>query len=115
MTKARDLADLIPRPTLETEAVAAYTINVEDTQSTNIIQIDFTADTIVTVPLGAGFVEGDSVTLRRKGAYAVTFVPAAGAVIESPDNALKLRAQYSVATLVYMSADTWMLFGDITP
>lgn len=106
--------DSVALVTLETEAVATYTINAADLNSTNILQIDFATDAIVTVPITPGdFIAGKSVTLRRKGDGAVTLLPAVGVTIESPDDLLVLRAKFSVATLVYQGADLWMLFGDL--
>jgi hypothetical protein len=60
----------------------------------------------------AGFGVGDQINLLQTGAGQVT-VGGAGVTINGTPG-LKLRAQYSSATLIKRATDTWVLIGDLS-
>ena len=69
----------------------------------------------VTVPLNSSvaFPIGTQITFAQMGAGQVTFAGAVGVTIYSADSDLKLRTQYSSATLIKTATNTWLLIGDI--
>lgn len=74
----------------------------------NASPITLTVDTNA----NAAFAVGTHIDLTQIGAGQVT-VAAAGGVTVGSTPTLKLRAQYSVATLVKTGTDTWLLAGDL--
>ena len=66
----------------------------------------------LTVPSGLGWSNGTRVDLAQLGAGQVT-VAASGTTINSTPG-LKLRAQYSAATLIQTAANTFLLVGDLS-
>jgi phosphotransferase system glucose/maltose/N-acetylglucosamine-specific IIC component len=56
---------------------------------------------------------GTQITFAQMGAGQVTFAGAVGVTIYSADSDLKLRTQYSSATLIKTATNTWLLIGDI--
>jgi hypothetical protein len=74
-----------------------------------------TANTL-TVPLNAtqAFPIGTNITILQIGAGQVTIAATGGVTINSAGGALKLRVQYSSATLIKTATNTWYLVGDIT-
>lgn len=66
----------------------------------------------LTVPNGV-FSAGDQIHLARLGAGAVT-VASDGTSVIQPSTTLKLRVQYSAASLICTSANNFLLIGDIT-
>lgn len=66
----------------------------------------------LTVPSGLGWSNGTRVDLAQLGAGQVT-VAASGTTINSTPG-LKLRAQYSGATLIQTAANTFLLVGDLS-
>lgn len=55
---------------------------------------------------------GSKITVSQTGAGQVTLTPAAGVTIASSET-LRLRKQYSVATVVKVAADFWEAAGDL--
>jgi hypothetical protein len=92
---------------------SSYTLALTD--STNLVEMDSSSSTTVTVPTNAtvAFPVGSSVDIFQKGTGQVTIAAAAGVTVYYTPG-LKLRAQYSAATLVKRSTDTWILTGDLT-
>jgi len=68
----------------------------------------------LTVPLNASvaFSVGTRIDLAQIGAGQTTVVATGGVTINATPG-LKLRAQYSGASLVKTATDTWLLFGDL--
>jgi hypothetical protein len=98
-----------------TQTAATYTMQSADGGS----QVLFNRATgqTVTVPKSQGsggglwLEPGAKIEVQQIGAGQTTFVAGAGATINS-SNGLKLRAQYSCATLILTSDVTWTLTGD---
>jgi hypothetical protein len=70
----------------------------------------------LTIPLNSSinFPVGTKIDVSSIGAGQTTIVATSGVAINSAGGALKLRVQYSGATLVQTAIDVWSLFGDIT-
>jgi hypothetical protein len=69
----------------------------------------------VTVPLNAthAFPTGTQINILQTGVGQVTVVAASGVTINA-NPGLKLRSQWSFATLIKRAENTWVLVGDLT-
>jgi len=78
-----------------------------------VVTLDNASAIALTVPLNSSvaYPTGAQVHLYNKGAGQVTVAGDAGVTVNS-SNGLKLRAQYSVATLIKLDTNTWVLIGD---
>ena len=94
------------------EQLADYTITDADLSGGMVIEMNVSAANTVTVPAGLG--GSEPVTVVQAGTGQTSIVAGAGVSILSADGALKLRAQYSSATLIPKGADTYYLVGDLT-
>lgn len=92
---------------------ASYTLVLGDGGS--MVRQNVATANNVTVPLNASvaFPVGTQITIENTGAGQVTIVPTGGVTINSAGGALKLRVQFSAATLIKTATDTWSLSGDI--
>jgi hypothetical protein len=76
-----------------------------------LILIDSALDEDVTVDASLDLSVGQRIDLLRMGAGEVTVVASGTTVNASPG--LKLRAQYSAATLLCVGTDSYVLLGDL--
>jgi hypothetical protein len=76
---------------------------------TNAAAITLTVPTNATVP----FAIGTQITIAQGGAGTVTVAGAATVTVNSSDGSLKLRTQWSAATLIKLATNSWILIGDI--
>ncbi len=80
--------------------------------------VDYTSATAVTVgvPANSGlqFPVGVTIELCQLGAGQVTVAPLGVVVVRSAGGAMKLRTQYSTASLRKIATDEWVLVGDLT-
>jgi hypothetical protein len=76
---------------------------------TNASSITLTVPTNASVP----FAIGTQITITQSGAGTVTVAGAVGVTVNSPDGDLKLRTQWSAATLIKLATNSWILIGDI--
>jgi hypothetical protein len=70
-----------------------------------------------TIPLNSSvpFPIGSQLNVTQSSSGQITFTPATvGVTINSANGALKLRATWSSATLVKISTDAWVAFGDLS-
>lgn len=91
---------------------SSYTLALSD--STNMVEMDSSSATTVTVPPNSSvaFTIGSTIDIFQKGTGQVTVAAGSGVTIyATPGN--KLRAQYSGATLIKRDTNTWILTGDI--
>lgn len=67
-----------------------------------------------TIPLNSSvaFPIGSSITITQTGAGQIT-VAGAGGVTLNGTPGLKLRTQWSVATITKRATDTWIMYGDV--
>jgi hypothetical protein len=92
---------------------ANYTLVLGDAGES--IEMNVASANTLTVPLNSSvaFPVGTIILLIQVGAGQTTITPTAGVTINSTPG-LKLRAQWSVATLVKRATDTWLAFGDLS-
>ena len=69
----------------------------------------------ITVPLNssAAYSIGTQINIVQIGAGQTTISPTGGVTVNS-SNGLKLRAQWSIATLIKRGTDSWVAIGDLT-
>jgi hypothetical protein len=103
-----------PIITLATNAQAAsYTLVLTD--QSDIVEISNASANTLTVPLNSSvaFPTGTTITILQTGAGQTTITPTGGVTINGTPG-LKLRAQWSSATLVKRATDTWVAIGDLS-
>jgi len=85
------------------------------TERDSMIEMNSASATTLTVPANVtiAYPIGTSIDVLRVGAGAVDVAAASGVTINATPG-LKLRAQWSSATLLKRATDTWVLIGDLT-
>jgi hypothetical protein len=98
--------------TINAQTGTTYTLVLTD--DSKLVTLSNASAITCTVPLNSSvaFPTGTRVDLAQLGAGQVT-VAATGGVTLNGTPGLKLRAQYSAATLVKLATDTWLLVGDL--
>jgi len=89
---------------------ASYTLVASDADK--LVEMNVASANNLTVPAST-FSAGQQILLSQYGAGQTTIVAGSGMTIRSNGGKLKLSAQYSGATLVFISATEAYLFGDI--
>ena len=91
-----------------------YTLVLADA-SNKIVELSNTSAITVTVPLNSSvaYPVGSQIMLLQTNSGQVTVTGAGGVTVNS-NPGLKLRAQWSSATLIKRAENTWVLIGDIT-
>ena len=89
-----------------------YTLVLADVAK--VISLSNAASITLTVPLNSSvaFPTGTQILLYQSGAGQVTVSAAGGVTIRSQGTKLKLNGQYSVAGLLKVGTDEWVLFGN---
>jgi hypothetical protein len=103
-----------PIITIATNAQAAsYTLVLTD--QSDLVEISNASANTLTVPLNSSvaFPIGTTVTILQTGAGQTTITPTGGVTINGTPG-LKLRAQWSSATLIKRATDTWVAIGDLS-
>jgi hypothetical protein len=97
---------------LNNQTGTAYTLAIDDAGElvtlANAAAITLTVPTNATVP----FANGTQITITQSGAGKVTVAGAVGVTVNSADGFLSLRSQWSAATLIKISTNSWILIGD---
>ena len=108
------LAGKVPSATPISQKTSSYTLSSLN-EKDSMIEMNSASATTVTIPTNAAvaFPIGTSLDVLRVGAGAVD-VAAAGGVTVNATPGLKLRAQWSSATLIKRATDTWVLVGDLS-
>jgi hypothetical protein len=88
---------------------AAYTLLTADTG--NLITVDSATGVDITVDGSLDLAAGERIDLLQIGAGQVTVVASSTTVTGTPS--LKLRSQWSAATLLCTGTDTYVLVGDL--
>jgi hypothetical protein len=98
---------------LITGLTSSYILALSD--KGNLVEITSGSTASVTVPNNndVQFETGSQILLVRGGSGAVGIVGATGVSVNSTQGYLNLNFQYSAATLVKKSTNTWYLFGDL--
>lgn len=91
---------------------SAYTIVLSDKDK--LIQMSAPGPLDLNIPtnLSVPYPIGSQINILQAGNGQVTIVPAGGVVINATPG-LKLRAQWSSATLIKRAENTWVLIGDL--
>lgn len=91
-----------------------YTLVLTDANNT-VVELSNTSAITVTVPLesSVAYPIGAQVQLLQTNTGQVTVVGASGVTVNGTPG-LKLRAQWSFATLIKRAANTWVIVGDVT-
>ena len=103
------------RETITTNTqVASYSLILND--NGKLVLMNVATANNLTIPLNSSvnFPVGTKIDVSSIGAGQTTIVAAGGVTINSAGGALKLRLQYSGATMVQTATNVWSLFGDIT-
>jgi hypothetical protein len=97
---------------LNSQTGTAYTAALTD--NNKIISLDNSSAITLTVPLNSSvaFPTGAMVNFIQLGAGEVSVTGASGVSVSSP-NGYKTRAQYSLATVIKLDTNSWVLIGDI--
>ena len=98
--------------TVATAITDTYTLVLADAQK--VIPLNKATAFTVTVPPNSSvaFTIGDQVNLLQTGAGQITVAGGAGVTVRSQGSKLKLNGQYSIATLVKIGTDEWVLLGN---
>ena len=99
-----------PQQQINAQTGTSYTLVAGDIG--DLVTMTNAAASTVTVPTGLGLAAGERIDLAQLGAGQVTVVASGTTVNATPG--LKLRAQYSAATLICLSANTYLLVGDLS-
>lgn len=93
------------------QRVSSYTLIIDDKDK--IIEINSSSGTTLTIPANSSvpFEIGSSISILQTGSGQVTISGAVGVTVNGTPG-LKLRAQWSFATLIKRSINTWVLVGD---
>jgi hypothetical protein len=90
---------------------ASYTLVAGD----NNKLIEYNSATPVNNTIDSGvFTAGNQILVSQYGAGQVSFVAGAGVTLRSPSGKLKLTGQYSLATIIAISATEFYISGDLT-
>ena len=102
-----------PVSTVATSAqTASYTLVLAD--ASKVVEVSNAGATTLTIPTNASvaFPVGTQILVAQTGAGQVTIAGAAGVTVNGTPG-LKLRTQWSVATLVKRAENTWLVAGDV--
>jgi len=90
----------------------AYTLVLSDIGK--IVEMNNASANTLTIPLNSSvaLAVGSSITVLQTGAGQTTILGASGVTVNSTPG-LKLRTQWSSATLIKRATDTWIAIGDL--
>jgi hypothetical protein len=93
--------------------VASYTLVLSD--KNKVVEMGVGSANNLTVPLNSSvaFPVGSQINILQTGTGQTTIVATGGVTINATPG-LKMRAQWSYATLIKRATDTWVLVGDIS-
>ena len=99
---------------LNAQTGTTYTLVLTDA-ATKLVTLSNASSIALTVPLNSSvaFPVGTTVTILQTGAGQTTITPTGGVTINGTPG-LKLRAQWSSATLIKRATDTWVAIGDLS-
>jgi hypothetical protein len=100
------------RSQLNAQTGTSYTLELTDLAK--LVTMDNGSAMTLTVPANSSvsFQIGDRIDILRKGAGELTITFGGGVSVNGTPG-LKLRAQWSAATLVKLDTDTWVALGDL--
>jgi len=107
-------ASAYPSLSFNTQTGTTYTFALTDANNTLVTAANASAITVTVPPNSSvAYPVGAILQIAQTGAGQVTIAAGSGVTINYTPG-LKLRAQYSVASLVQTAANTWLLSGDVT-
>ncbi len=94
---------------------ASYTLS-SLTERDDLVEMGSASAMTLTIPTDAtlDFPIGTSIDILQTSTGQVTIAPVSGTVTVDATPGLKLRTQWSSATLLKRAANTWVVFGDLT-
>jgi hypothetical protein len=91
---------------------------LEESDAAKIVKVNSSLATVITVPLdgtsGYTFPEGTQIVITQLGVGQVTIQGAAGVSVLSEGSRIITKARYSIASLIKLSANSWLLSGNLT-
>ncbi len=103
----------VPSITTINQQAGSYTTVLGDRDK--LVEVSNASGVTVTIPTNASvaYPVGTSIDILQTGAGQVTIAGARGVTVNATPG-LKLRTQWSSATLFKRATDTWVVFGDLT-
>ena len=113
-TVTTSLATKVDSYTPITQKTASYTLSTLDHRD-DLIEMGSGSALTLTIPLNSSiaYPVGTSLDILQTGAGQVTIAGAAGVTVNATPG-LKLRTQWSSATLFKRAENTWVVYGDLT-
>jgi hypothetical protein len=113
-TVTNSLATKVDSYTPITQKTASYTLSTLDHRD-DLIEMGSASALTLTIPLNSSiaYPVGTSLDILQTGAGQVTIAGAAGVTVNATPG-LKLRTQWSSATLFKRAENTWVVYGDLT-
>ena len=98
-----------------TNAQTGTTYTLALTDLGKLVELNNASPITLTVPTNASvaFPVGSRIDLLQTGAGQVTVAAAGGVTLNSSDSKVKLKTQWSAATLIKRATDAWVLVGEI--
>ena len=95
------------------EKTSSYTLVLSDKDK--LIEMNSSSGNTLTVPLNSSqaFPVGSQINILQTGTGQTTITPVSGGVTINATPGLKLRAQWSSATLIKRAENVWVLAGDL--
>jgi hypothetical protein len=91
---------------------------LQQSDAAKIVKINSSVSTILTIPAdgtaGYTFPEGTQIVLTQLGVGQVTVQGAAGVSVLSEGSRNITKARYSIASLIKIGANSWLLSGNLT-
>lgn len=94
-----------------TQTGTAYTLVIGDIGE--YVTLNNASPITLTVPANV-FAAGDTVNLVQLGAGQVTIAAAGGVTLNSEGSKLKIKGQYGVATILFLSATSAVVLGNLS-
>jgi hypothetical protein len=106
--------EAVPSRTVIQQKTDSYTLSSLDERD-DLIEISKETATTLTIPLDStlNYPIGTSIDILQSGAGQVTIAGAGGVTVNGTPG-LKLRAQWSSATLFKRAANSWLVIGDLS-
>lgn len=104
----------VPSRTPIVAKTASYTLSAL-TERDAVVEVNSASGVTLTVPTNAtvAYPVGTSIDILQTGAGQITVAGASGVTVNATPG-LKLRTQWSGATLFKRATDTWVLYGDLS-
>jgi hypothetical protein len=108
-----NVQEFVPSTVLFNPRTASYTLALTDKDK--IVEVSVASANTLTIPPNSSvaFPVGTQITILQTGAGQTTLTAGAGVTVNGTPG-LKLRAQWSSATLIKRSTDVWVAVGDLS-